>query len=531
MAEFETLQSLPQPRRFAELTPQAQHYKSFKVQWKQKEASRVVGLSFNPAKPHRLAVVSGTKVGLWQAGKGGEAEAASSVSKFKDLTQCVAWRADGKLMLAGEAGGSCAVVEAETKKVLRRLRGHGDAVTCCSFAAADKSRAATGGRDGKLRVWDVVTSELLQTIDAHTDSMKVLVPGPGGPDVWITAGYDGKVKLWDLSLGADAACVATVDHGHPVEAGAAFPGGALFASAGGTEVKLWDLASGGKLVQTLAEAHSKAVTAVCLDSTASVMLTASFDGFAKVYSAAGLEHLWTYRLPGPATCAAWRPDSRAFAVGLDDGQWQLRQLRSGTGATKAEGEDGAAAGLAAVAAQADAHAAAEAAEAPQKSRAKREGHLRGQDSRPDEDDVVVPEERPAKRREKQMDFFLRKFEYRKALESIVQGSTSASDGLAGIEELLQRGALEKAMAEIGDELCLAALRWLMKVFGQGNSLSQQLFMEALHTLLDHNKCLQPPCTPELVEAVEKLENKVWQELKIQEVLMETSGILKTVTAL
>merc|ERR1712039_365268 len=121
--------------------------------------------------------------------------------------------------------------------------------------------------------------------------------------------------------------------------------------------------------------------------------------------------------------------------------------------------------------------------------------------------------------------------YRKVLETIVSQGSPAADSLAGIEELLQRGALEIAMTEIGDELCLSTLRYLLKVFGQGNNLSQQLFMEALHTLLDHNKCLQPPCTPELVEAVEKLENKVWQELKIQEVLMETSGILKTVTAL
>jgi len=519
MAEFAELRRLPQPRKFAELTPQAQHYKSFKAQWKQKDAARVLALAFSPEKPHRLAVVSGTKVGLWQASKSGDAEAASSVSKFKDITQCVSWRSDGKLMLAGEASGSCAVIEMETKKVLRRFRGHGDAVTCCAFAAADRSRAATGGRDGKLRVWDVATSELLQTIDAHSDCMKVLAPGPGGPDVWITAGYDGKVKLWDLSLGPDDACVATMDHGHPVEAGAAFPGGALFASAGGTEVKLWDLASGGKLVQTLADAHSKTVTAVCLDSTASVMLTASFDGFAKVYSAAGLEHLWTYRLPGPVTCAAWRPDSKAFAIGLDDGQWQLRQARTNVGAAKADGEEGA--------------SVAEKRPAPPTSRAKRDGHLRGLTARPDDDDEIVDTERgpPAKRREMQLDFFFRKFEYRKALEFIVQPKTSLPVGLAGIEELLQRGALEAAMTEIGEELCYKALRWLLKVFAQGNKLSQQLFMEALHTLLDSNKCLQPPCTEELVNAVDRLQGKVTQELRVQEVLMETSGMLKTVTAL
>merc|ERR1740121_1842734 len=248
MADFAQLQPLRQPRRAAELTPEAQHYKGFKARWKQKESGRVVDLAFSPAEPHRLGVVSGTKVACWQAGKGGEATPAGQVSKFKDVTQCMAWRSDGKLLLAGEAGGSAAVVETTKFSVLRRLRGHDDAVTCAAFATSDRARCATGSRDGKLRIWDVATSELLQTVDAHSDCMKAIAPGPGGPDGWITAGQDGKVKVWDLravgseeaaaSSGLASGCVLAVDHGSPVEAGVAFPGGAMYVSAGGTEIKL-----------------------------------------------------------------------------------------------------------------------------------------------------------------------------------------------------------------------------------------------------------------------------------------------------
>merc|ERR1712127_764888 len=112
----------------------------------------------------------------------------------------------------------------------------------------------------------------------------------------------------------------------------------------------------------------------------------------------------------------------------------------------------------------------------------------------------------------------------------VDPSTTHSLGLGIIDELLQRGALDSSLSELGEVLCLATLRWLMKAFGGGDALHLQLVMEALHTLLDRNKCLQPPCTAELVDAVTKLENKVNQELKIHEVLMETAGMLKTVTA-
>jgi len=143
MGDFQGPRPLPQPRRIAELTPEAQNYKAFKVAFKQTEASRIVGVSFSAA-PHRLAVVSGTKVGIFKHAKEGRYEADSNVSKFKDLAQCAAWRSDGKLMLAGEASGTCAVIETETRKVLRRLRGHNDAVVCAAFAAADKTRCATG---------------------------------------------------------------------------------------------------------------------------------------------------------------------------------------------------------------------------------------------------------------------------------------------------------------------------------------------------------------------------------------------------
>ena len=49
-----------------------------------------------------------------------------------------------------------------------------------------------------------------------------------------------------------------MDHGSPVECGCPFPKAALYASGGGTSVKVWDLAMTGKTLQDLPDAHSKA---------------------------------------------------------------------------------------------------------------------------------------------------------------------------------------------------------------------------------------------------------------------------------
>mmetsp|Transcript_125719 Transcript_125719/g.350237 ORF Transcript_125719/g.350237 Transcript_125719/m.350237 type:complete len:516 (-) Transcript_125719:70-1617(-) len=512
MGDYEYLEPLPQPRTIAQLSPQAEHFRRFKTKWSQQEASRIVRLAFSPSAPHRLAVVSGTKVSVWRGTKEGDAEVEANLSKFKDVTQCVAWRNDGKLLLAGEAGGSCALVEMDAKKVLRRFRGHGDAVTCASFASTDRSRCATGGRDGKLRTWDVATGELLQIIDAHSDCMKALTSGPGGADAWITSGHDGRVRLWDLraadSGGAGGgACVVAMDHGHPVEDGVAFPGGTAYASAGGPAVKVWNLTAGGRPVQVLEEAHSKAVTAVCLDSLASVMLTASFDGLAKTFHAADMQHLWTYKLGAPATCAAWRPDDKAFVVGLDDGRWVLRQPLPSKAEQKA------------------------AQEPRKKLRREVTGSLRGQDATPAADDEIVEMPRIKKRRwyaGREVNYFLRKYEYRKAIEYMFLPKTLPTVGFAIIEELLQRGALDKALANLGEELCLYGLRWFHRVFATGDALQHRLFEEALHTLMDRNSCLNPPCTPQLVDAFKRLEFEMGKELRVMEVLMETSGMFKSI---
>mmetsp|Transcript_27328 Transcript_27328/g.43341 ORF Transcript_27328/g.43341 Transcript_27328/m.43341 type:complete len:520 (+) Transcript_27328:53-1612(+) len=519
MVEYVELRPLLQPRKIAELAPEAQSFKSYKAAKPlMTETSRIVGMAFSPEAPHRLAIASGTKIGLWKQGQDGLMEADGTVSKFKDVTQCVSWRSDGRLLLAGEASGSCAVVEAETRKVLRRFRNHGDAVTCSAFATVDKSRAATGSRDGKLRLWDVTQSVLLQTLGAHTDCMKYVAPGPGGPDIWISAGYDGQMRLWDLRVdnGGDQAeakkASLCMDHGHPIETALAFPSGTMLASGGGPEIRLWDLAAGGQVVQGLSDAHSKTVTSLSLDSQASVLLSTSFDCLAKVFYVAGLQHIYTYRLPAPITCASWRPDDLAIVIGLDNGQWQLRTRRMDQDKVAAQKRS--------------------AQEAAKKvPRRKAVGNLRGLDREAASDDEIVEPERPKKKKEKDLDFYLRKFEYRKAAEILVQPTTPASEGFALVDELMNRGALQAALKDRDTAFCLQALKWLTKAFSNSDPLQVRLFFEMFHVLLDTNRCLQPPSTPELVMALTHLDSTVAQEIVVQDALAETAGMLRAVMSL
>jgi WD40 repeat protein len=142
----------------------------------------------------------------------------------------------------------------------------------------------------QVRYWDVTAGEQLARLDGHADYVRACAASPASPDVWATGSYDHSVHLWDVRSAevpvlascvmqlpallhtADASaaraascqpamratgrgdamhgkvscapewvpsvqCTMTLDHGAPIEATAFLPGGALLATAGGTEIR------------------------------------------------------------------------------------------------------------------------------------------------------------------------------------------------------------------------------------------------------------------------------------------------------
>lgn len=57
--------------------------------------------------------------------------------------------------------------------------------------------------------------------------------------------------------------VTSVDHEAPVEALRIFPGDALLATAGGENIKIWNIAVGGDLLQVLQNHHKSVSITYC----------------------------------------------------------------------------------------------------------------------------------------------------------------------------------------------------------------------------------------------------------------------------
>lgn len=299
--------------------------RKFKISTVRDEDEPIGAMAFQPKAPYELAVCTGDHVYLYQCSVFGECEKQHTVQRLhKKEIQCCAYRSDGRLLVYGDKSGTAILVAVDLKqKKLRRFERHGAFVTCCGFSTVEKCLVATGCKDGRFRIWDTFTGNCVVTVYAHVDGVKCLASVPGSTSLWLTGGFDGAVRLWDTQKDGtwrrSPLKKLELEHGAPVEALLFFPAGSIVASIGGHEIRLWDLAGGGRLIRIIGD-HSF-VTSACLDSTGSVMLTTSLDGTAQIHDTRTFDLLQTYDLPAPAICSTWCPTDVCFAIGMNNNQW------------------------------------------------------------------------------------------------------------------------------------------------------------------------------------------------------------------
>lgn len=120
--DFHPLQALPTaPRATSSVNPHSRHFHSFRHPLFIKQNAPVTHIHFSPARPHRYAVTSSTRV-LVYAPKTGKV--VKTVSRFKDTARCGEFRKDGKLMVAGSDDAIVQVFDVGSRAVLRTFKGH-----------------------------------------------------------------------------------------------------------------------------------------------------------------------------------------------------------------------------------------------------------------------------------------------------------------------------------------------------------------------------------------------------------------------
>lgn len=272
-----------------------------------------------------------------------------------------------------------------------------------------------------------------QHFEGHVDYVRCGAAAPGAPHLFLSGGFDHHVHLWDTRVGDK---VLSMDHGAPVEALLYFPSGGMFASAGGTTVKIWDMLGRSTPVATLVN-HQKTVTSLCFDGPKTRLLSGSLDHQVKVYDLQNFSVIHSFKYAGPILSVAVAPANNVLAVGMVTGYLSIRRRAESAGKTKELEKMG----------------------RPAPRAGSYRYFMRGHNHKANTNDFVVSVTKKPKLRP--YDRMLKKFKYHEALDAVFKGQHQTVVVISFLQELLRRSALRLALRGRDDQALKPLLTFLV----------------------------------------------------------------------
>ena len=479
-----------------------------------------------------LAVTAGSRVSIFTPGSD---DPERHLTAFESIAHSAVFRPDGEALVAGSNSGSVLLFDTRSRSLLRQMEGHTRA-TRCARCSADKLHLLSSSDDATSRWWDVPTGQQLARLTGHTDYVRACAVSPLSDDSVATGSYDHTVRLWDTRTFAQT---HRIHHGAPVESVCFLPGGTLLASAGGHQVCVWDIASGGRLLQCMRN-HQKAVVCVrahfdcgppSLGEQCPRLITCSLDGHVKFHELDNFSVTHSSRFASAALCVAFPPNANRIAVGLGSGDVHVRtrdKRRRSYDAQAAETEAGLeSTSLAALKRQGEPKGLLPTQIAQRRVRSKSAVApelAKGQSERAAENDLKV-----ASRRKQHLaahDKQLKQFKHKEALDSAIAERTPEAV-ISVLEELAQRGSLNRSLAGRDADSLVPLLDFLHRHLVEPRCA--KLLSSVAHRIVD----IYGPSVGESVEVdalLRKLKDRAAQEVALQKELLQIQGLLEPLTS-
>lgn len=509
MNPYKKLEQKQFPKRNPEVTAETRFWRNYGAPIIKTSLALISHIEFSAVAPYDCAVTSSTRVEIVDVAG---ACVKKTISRFKDVAFSGSFRNDSKLLVAGGAEGIVRVFDLSSRSILRQFNHVFKAPVRVTRFSSDIEYILAGSDDCSLRRLNVPTEKEDCRFDGHTDYIRTALEMPSSATTWVSGSYDRTVKAWDTR---SQQCVLTMDHGDPIEAVLALPTGGLLFSAGGDSIKVWDVTGGGRLLQTIT-GHQKAVTAMALNGSANRLFTASLDQHVKVHDLKdfGTTHSFTYS--APVLSVGISADDQLLAAGLQDGSLVLRKRI--TAQKTEEVKTGNKFSVVPF-------TPLEAGTRMEPRTGTKRYFMRGHHHVPSPEDF---EAQPAgkKLKLKSYDKFLKKFQYRDALDSAL-ATQLAPIIVTVLEELIYRRALGIAISNRDPAGLEPLLTFIVKQIDNTRYAAlltdiTNLVLDRYSTVLGQNVVLD--------ELFVKLKQKVEAELAFHQQSTELTGALEIILA-
>ncbi|KAG5892648.1 hypothetical protein JTB14_025443 [Gonioctena quinquepunctata] len=383
MPSFKKLNTKIYQKSGPDITPDYIYWKKLGVPVLVKEFGPIDHIDFSPIEPHYFAVTCSVRVQVYNPVT---KLVVKNLSRFRENAYGAVFRSDGRLIC----------LEGHSAPVHRTYFLHG------------KSQISSFSDDKTVKIWDIPTEKTITTYEAHSDYVRSGATCLAVPDMLLSGGYDGKVNMYDTR---SENVVFSVDHGSPIESLLFLPSGGIFLSAGGTEIKIWDTMASGKLLGSISQ-HHKTITCLRLASDNKRLMSGSLDRHVKIYDVATFKTVHTLDFPNSILSLGVSKNDDTVVAGLVDGLVSVSR--------RDEKEE----------------------KKPQKKMA---SYQYVSNTHPVSVDTIVADQTNEK--ETKYDHHLRKFEFSKALDSVLLpyvANKNPQITISVVQELIRRRALHKA---------------------------------------------------------------------------------------
>ncbi|CAG9861017.1 unnamed protein product [Phyllotreta striolata] len=453
-----------------------------------KEFGPIDNISFSPIEPHYFAVTCSVRVQVYNPIT---KLVVKNLSRFRANAYGATFRSDGKLILSGGEEMNVKLFDVQSKSLLRLFKGHTAPVHRVNFLHG-RPQISTFSDDKTVKIWDIPTEKTLITYDGHSDYIRAGATCEALPDIVLSGGYDNKIKMLDIRTENEG---ITVDHGSPVESLLFLPAGGIFLSAGGTEIKIWDSIAGGRLLGSISQ-HHKTITCMSLASDNKRLLSGSLDRHVKIYDISTFKTVHTIDYPNAILSMGISKNDDTLVVGLVDGLVSISRRE-------------------------------EEKETKPNKKAPSYQYISG--IHKPSVDTVVNEVKHEK--ERKFDHHLRKFEFSKALNSVLVpyvANKNPQITVSLMQELMRRKALEKAYQGRDKKTLMQILKFFIKNITDYRFT--RIIIDAANVFLNTYEDSINVLPPEVAKLCMELSQVLKQEAQLLNNLAAVQGMMSMLLA-